>query len=459
MRSILPFVALAAAAVACNSSASGTIQIVTGEETDTFSRDPKPTQLEIDALDTSCNKSQLATATLPTDTVDLGNQDETAVGTLLVSGRDASNDTVVYGQSVAVEYGALDGYSLPVFVQRVNELARMPSPPSDSRAAPTMGILSGRFLVIGAGSDASQATTTQVYDFAQLTALSSPPSLSRAPMSMPLVGTVALVIDGNGADYYDFSQNATVSDVSPPSGFAFGDVAGGATIYDPSDGVVFVVGATRTTGAPTAAVLKIDTNDTSNSSYVSGNLSWLTLSAPRLGASAAWIDGVGLVVAGGSATAAGMEIVGPNSTTGTAHAYAPDPATGGGMTVLGDKTSVLVAGGVTPDGKDAGVRKYDTTCSTMCAPAVWTTLPVPLTSAAAFTLASDAVFMVGSETGSGLTHAYQLADGMAPTEIPTRVPHTNAAAALSPLGSVVLFGGAPEIEAFMPWPLIPSSCH
>jgi hypothetical protein len=272
---------------------------------------------------------------------------------------------------------------------------------------------------------------------------------------MPIVGTVALLMDAAGdGNYYDFSQDTGTS-VSPPSGYSFADVAGGQTIYDATDGYVFVVGATRTTGSPTAAVLKIDTNDTSNATYVTGNLSWLTLSAPRLGASACWVDTRGLVVGGGNATAGGIEIIANGQTTGTQLAYPPDPSSGSGMSTLDDQEFVLMAGGVTPTGTDAGIRDFDLGCGTNCTPTVWgTALPEPLTSSYVFTFDAADAFLVGSEPGSGLTHTFTLNSGGA-TEVPTKVPHTNAAAIVSPmLSSILFFGGSAggEIESFTPAP-------
>src|ERR1039458_8405277 len=114
----------------------------------------------------------------------------------------------------------------------------------------------------------------------------------------------------------------------------------------------------------TTAVLKIDTTDTSNSSYPYGNLSWLNLSTPRLGASATWVDGPGLVVAGGSATAPGVETLANGSTTAATLPYPPDPSTGSGMANLDNSEHVVVAGGVMPDGTDAGVRYIDVRCGT-----------------------------------------------------------------------------------------------
>jgi hypothetical protein len=462
---------------ACNSAASGTIQIVTGEETDTFTQSPVPTTIVVQAEDpTTSDKTQLATAPYPTSTIDLGKQDENAVASLLVTASDASGNELIYGASIPLEYGALDGETLPIFVQRVGQNARLPDPPADSRQAPTLAVLSDRFLILGGGSDASTSLTTQVYDFAQYGPLDPPPVLPIAPASMPIVGTVALLLDTAGdADYYDFSQDttSTVMPLVDGSGFTFADVAGGQTIYDGTDGngYVFVVGATRTTGAPTAAVLMINPNDTSNAAYPTGNLSWLSLTAPRLGASAAWVAGEGLVIAAGSATANGAELIASSATQtqtrGLALPFPADASTGAGMTALGQQF-VLLAGGLTASGADAGVRELDLGCvpagNMPCAPTAWGpnngALPVAITAASAFTFDAAHAFVVGSEpmagtsTTPGLTHTFTLTAAGA-TEVPTKVPHTNASAIVSPmLSSVLIIGGASggEIESFTPAP-------
>jgi hypothetical protein len=449
VRRLLPFLLLPVA-VSCNPTASGTIQLVTGEETDTFSQSPVPTQVRVDADDGSGNLTTLATASYPTDSIDLGNQDETAVAILDVSALDANGNTLVYGQSVPLQYGALDGLTLPVFVQRVGQNARLTAL-TDSRQSPTLAILSDRFLIVGGGSDPTVANSTIVYDFAQLQVLDSPPSLPHVPMSMPIVGTIGIAIDQNGAAYYDFSQDAS-QELTAPTGFGFADVAGGQSIYDATDNVVYVVGATRTSGSPTAAVLKIDANDSSNSAYPAGNMTWITLSTPRLGASAAWVDTRGLVVGGGSTTGAGVEVVATAETTGAQLPFPPDASTGAGMTKL-DAVHVLVAGGVLPDGTDAGVRALDLGCAQSCGSApstqIWGALPVAVTGASAYSFDPARGFVVGNEPTSGLTHTFALTSAGA-TEVPTKVPHTNAAAMVSPVGSLILFGGAPDVESFVP---------
>ena len=455
MRRFLPILPLVVIC-ACSSNDNGTIQLVTGGETDTFSQSPQPTQLVVTAIDASGNKTQLATASLPTSSIDLGSQSETGVGTVVVEASDASGE-LVYGQSLGLEFGALANTTLPIFVQRTNEFARLPSPPSDTRSAPTLAIFSGEFLFVGGGSDPTVAQSTQLYDFAQLGPLTAPPGLPRAPMSMPVVGTIGLLIDTQGATYYDFSQNAQTTDVTPPKGFTFADVAGGQVVYElDTNGnlaMVFVVGATRTTGQQSRAVLQINPNDTSNPSYVTGNLSWATLTDFRLGATATWVPGRGLVVTGGSATAGGVEVIGPGQSNGMVLQPTPDASMGAGAVGLyNDAQHLLVVGGITPTGQDAGIRKVD--LSGAAAPVPWGSLPVPLTSAAAFSFSSggqyDAI-VIGSELASGLTHAF-LVNSTAVKEVPTKVPHKNATAIESPIGSIVIFGGASggEIESFYP---------
>jgi hypothetical protein len=455
--------------LSCHSAASGTVQIITGEETDTFTQTPVPTKLVVQAEDsTTYDKTTLATVDYPTDTIDLGNQDQDAVASLLVTGTAAGGtEIVVYGASIPVQYGALDGDTLPIFVQRVGQNARLPNPPADIRQAPTLAVLSDRFLIIGGGSDPTKSLTTQVYDFAQFSLLDPAPILPIVPASMPIVGTVALLLDAAGhGSYYDFSQDTAESVTAPvdtTNGFTFADVAGGQTLYDDTDGYVFVVGATRTTAPATAAVLMINPNDTSNADYPNGNLTWLSLTAPRLGASAAWVGARGLVVAGGNggAMVSGVEILAVSaSTVGTGLPFPPDASSGSGMTAL-NQQFVLIAGGLTPSGADAGVREVDLACDVSCAPVPWGTpgsgaLPLAVTAVSAFTFDAAHAFMVGSEPMSsatpGLTHTFTLTSAGA-IEVPTKVAHTNASAILSPMqSSVLVFGGANggEIESFTP---------
>ena len=60
--------------------------------------------------------------------------------------------------------------------------------------------------------------------------------------------------------------------------------------------------------------------------------------------------------------------------------------------------------------------------------------------------------VVGNDPSSGATHVFEVTS-QSVTELPTRVPHTYARTASSPLGllgAFYLYGGAPEIEEFEP---------
>jgi hypothetical protein len=462
-RSILTLLFPMALAAACSSKDSGTVQVIITDPT-TFTATPPVTTLIVSALDTSGDPATtLATATLPATAIDLGVQNENDVDAIEITGTDATGVERVFGRSLPVQYGQLVGATLPIFVQRVGELAALPGDPlSDSRQSPTVSMFEGQYLFVGGGSDPSLATTSQIYDFAQFAPLPQPPTLPSAPLSIAFVGTVGLFIDGSGsARYFDFSSGGSSDPLTPLAGGSFADVAGGATVIA-DDGTEFIVGATRTTTA-TSAVLEINPNDTSNSAYPYGNLKWLSLTENRLGAAATWVTGFGLVVTGGSMSASGVEVLAlPQTTSATAAAvatlgkalpYPPDPSVGAGATTLTVNT-VLLAGGISPALVDGGVRQIDLGCPSSCVPTQWeASLPVAIVSAQAFTLPSGGppAFVVGNAPFSGTTHAYLLTTAAA-TEVKTKITHTNATAALSPLGSIVLVGGANDIESFVPSP-------
>jgi hypothetical protein len=162
------------------------------------------------------------------------------------------------------------------------------------------------------------------------------------------------------------------------------------------------------------------------------------------------VTGRGLIVAGGSARAPGVELLPAlPSVTASPLAYPSDASIGAGATTLATDTQhVLLAAG-TNAGKDAGARVIDLACTAGCMPAKWATLPVALENAQAFSWDAANGLVIGSEPSSGLTHVFRLTSTAA-TEIATKVPHTNARAGLSPVDTVLVVGGAKEIESFVP---------
>ena len=448
-----PFV-IAGSAIGCHSSTdNGTIQIIDDEEAGTFTESPAPTELQVLAVESADASTVLATAQLPTSTIDLGNLDESApTVSINITGFDATNTRRVFGATLPLQYGLLAGQTVPVFVQRTGELARLPGILSDARQQPSMAILQGEFLLIAGGSEPWWSETTQLFDFGGFSPFVSPPTLPVSPQSLALSGTVAWLVNASGGTYFDFSSSAYNSIPLPPGG-SFADVAGGATIVDDS-GIQYIVGGTRTTGAATASVLKIDPTNTTDTNYPYGEPTWLTLSTPRLGAAATWVVQRGLVVAGGNAdpAAAGVEVIASGATTGSALPFAADFTIGAGAAQL-DATHVLLSGGISSTLLDPGTRVLDLNCASLASACVapWQPgLPVPLATAQTFTWSTpNDGLVVGNEFGSGKTHVFRLSPTSA-TEVPTRTAHTYASAVWSPVGSIVLFGGSASIESFTP---------
>jgi hypothetical protein len=398
-------------------------------------------------VDADGGASTVAKVSLPaTGTVSLADVSSGTSASLRVSGLDGSGTRRVFGQTLPIDFAALAGVSFDVFVQRTGELARMPSPLSDARPSPVVGVLCDRFVFVGGGDDPSLAKTSQLYDLANLGPVSAPPSLPRAPLSVAFnAGIVAgtsdvsvLLLDATGATWFDLTSSAS-AEASPPAGATFADVAGGQTLVA-ADGTSYIVGATRRTGAPTAIVLTIDPK---------GAFGVATLAAPRLGAAAAWIEGRGVVVAGGSATAPGVEILGPGATSGIALPYPDDAATGAAAVAL-DASHVLLAGGVASGGADATLREIDLGCNQACAyGTAWTTaLPVPLPFAQAFDVDPTTAFVVG-EDATFATRAFRVSP-QAVAEIAVKAPRSHARAVLLPTGGVAVVGGAAPIESFVP---------
>ncbi len=438
--------AVGVGALGCTPADAGTIQIITDEEAGTFTESPVPTKLKIVGVESADASTTLATAQLPTSTIDLGQLSESAPPvSITVSGLDATRTRRVFGASLPLEYSGLVDQTIPVFVQRTGEFARLPGPLSDSRAAPTLAVVQGQYLLIAGGTDSSLSETSQIFDFLAFGAWGSPPSLPTVPKSIALTATVAWLIDDTVGWYFDFSSSYPPSSIELPATGTFADVAGGATVFD-STGAQYIVGATRTSGMPTDKVLEIVPMDT----YPYGTASWLTLTVARLGAAATWVDGMGLVVAGGNGdpSAAGIEVVTPSASTPLS--FPADPTTGSGAATL-DAHHILLAGGATPSHGDPGVRAIDLNCkpssSSTCV-TTWATLPFTLASAQAFAWTATDALVIGNQA-AGATYAFRLTAKGA-TEVPTRVPHTNARAVWSPVGTVVLFGGANVLESFTP---------
>lgn len=426
--------AASGALFACGDTPTATLNVTTGEETDVFSRAPAPVTLLIEGLNAEGVASELARVALPADEISLGDKSRTEVGAVRVTGLDAAGKPIVKGESLFVQFGALEDAPLEVFVQRTGELARVPRGPV-ALDAPLLGLTVGRFVVGVSGP------SVFLYDLLLLRPLASLPTFPRVARSLVTFGTAAILIDDQGATTVDLSTGAATELAAPPGG-TFAEVAGGATVVLP-DGSAYVVGATRASGGATARVLSITKE---------GAVAFATLGTPRAGACATWVEGTGLVVVGGSATGPGVEVISPGTAQGGGRAYAPDPVTRCGASTL-DGARVFVAGG-TGSPVDVGgvapprVINLATACSPTCTPEIWPG-SVPLVRAESFTLAPDAALVAGDDV-TGATHVYR-ASAAGAREIALKIPRRNARLLALPIKgtAAIVGGGAQAFEQYV----------
>jgi len=430
-----------AGAAACNSTPEATLTLSVGDEADALSRAPAPTKLVVDSIDVDSGATtNLSSVDLPATDIDLGDQNTSVAVRIRVNGVDGTGRVLVTGTSVPVQLGALEGTSLPLFVQRTSEFARMPSPLSDAREAPLLVNVSDRYVVVAGGSTPAGNTASQIYDLASLSPFGSPPALPRAPRSLAVYGSTLLVVDDAGASSVDLSDaTAQTPTIDPPSGGSFAEVAGGLTVAAP-DKSLYIVGATRPSN-PTSRILKVTTE---------GTLLFVSLTTSRRGAAATWVEGRGLVVIGGNETGAGVEVLAPGATATTSLPYPPDATVGAGAATL-DGAHVLVGGGLDAAGQPAPTRVVDLGCAAAtCAAATWDLAnpPVTLVAAQAFELAADAALLVGDDA-AGLSHAFRVTQQGA-TEVPFKVARRGARGIRVNPPAITFVGGAGVVESFTP---------
>jgi len=307
-----------------------------------------------------------------------------------------------------------------------------------------------------------------MYDLAVLLPVTPQPALPRAPKSIVVVNTAALLIDDTGATWVDLFDRTMKSEaVAPGNGFTFGQVAGGDVVRSGTSGAdQYVVGATRA-GAPTNWILHVGG---------AGNLSAFTLTTARTGAAAGVLPG-GLYVSGGTVegSTAGGNVESCSTTQcpgnpSTLLPDAPDPfanhaivdgvlpfaVTNPGMTAPppnpdGTPATTPVAflvGGASGAGEAGGIRTFNLNCTTPMDCTISpprATLPA-LTRTRAFFLgpSTSPQLLVVGETSDGENHAFladPLTDPIAPTEIALRERRKGASVALFPSGLVGVVGG------------------
>ncbi|WP_437693370.1 hypothetical protein [Sorangium sp. So ce176] len=440
-----------------------TVEVVPGHETGAFQEDPPVARVEVTAAAIEGDVTVSASAA-PGGALDFGEIPADRAYTFEVRGLDAGGATVARGRSASgIHLAALSGEVLSLFAQRTGRWSRPPGGLAASRVGAPGAALAERYLILtGGGAAAVSAAAGEVdparidaYDIAGWGGSASSGALPRAALSLVVRGDLLLAIDDEGATWTDLVAGQSAEAALPMGLGSFAEVAGGRTI-EATDGRSFVVGAARAgepaeaPGQPSDAVLVVGVDLT---------LSVARLRHARAGAAAVWVEGVGLVVAGGSAEGAGVEVLGDGATAFLPRAFPPDAARGAGAAVTGPGEIALVGG--VQGGAPAPTRRLAPGCAASCAAVevAGAALPAAVVDVAAFALPGGRVLAVGSEAGDGgLTRSFAVDVAAAQIEeLPLREPRRGATAVPAPNGTLALLGGvhpdgapALAIETFFP---------
>ncbi|WP_437948103.1 hypothetical protein WME98_46645 [Sorangium sp. So ce296] len=442
-----------------------TIEVVPGHEAAAFQEDPPVARIEVTATSAEGDVA-VSAAAAPGGELDFGEIPAERAYTFEVRGFDAGGATVVRGRSASGIYLAgLSGEVLPLFAQRTGGWARPPGELEASRVGAPGAALAERYVMLTGGDAADGAAAADVdparldaYDLAEWGGSASSGALPRAARSLVVRGSLLLTLDGEGATWTDV-LSAQSAEAPLPAGLgSFAEVAGGRTV-EAADGRSFVVGAARAAapaeapGEPSDAVLVVGANRA---------LSVARLRHARAGAAAVWVDGVGLVVAGGSAAgadAAGLEVLADGATAFDPRPFPPDAVEGAGAVVTGPGEIVLVGG--VQGGAAAPTRRLAPGCAGACAAAevAGAALPAAIAGVVAFALPGGRLLAVGAEAGEGgLTRSFVVDLAAAQVEeLPLREPRRGATVVPAPNGTLALLGGvhaegtpALTVETFFP---------
>jgi hypothetical protein len=398
----------------------GRVLLVEGADGDAWTAEPVPVTVEVDKTLASGDTVLLESATAPLESFSLGRG---GVGRYVVTGKDAAGAVQARARSLPIDPAGFAERSLPLFVGRSERFSRAPGGLSAGQELhPPAAVLGGRYLFVAGDS----------YDLGAWTAVGSPKlSCPEQPCRFSSLAGVGETLAGIGVgdDWAIWFDRALSGDQGLPAGLSsWAEVAGGRTLNAP-DGSAFIVGPTRPE-PPTQWVVEVSRE---------GALFARALAAPRAGAAATWVDGLGLVVAGGNTGASdtGVERLPPGAAAFVQLAYPADPTTGAALVAL-DGSTVLRAGGRTGSGDPAPSVEIALGCATGCSATLRPEL-VPLDRAVGFALGDGELIVVGDDP-AGETAAARL--GVAGLSLlALREPRRGASALAVPTGHIALFGG------------------
>lgn len=427
---------------------AGHYRITTGQESDIYTLSPAPVTFTVSkqsSTDDNATWVTVSNSNAPVQTIEV---ETTGSNWYTLQGTDAAGTRRVQANSFAISGVGMAGYEYPLFIGRTDIFSRPPGSLVTAQGDhPPVGIVWGRYLWALGGASVSTVQTDS-YDLIEwgeaaagatgsLSTLTCPQQPCRVE-SLALYSAYnsstsnydqyALAIGGTwalGIDIY----NATSVTVNPPTGLSsWADIAGGRIVTN-SSGASFVVAATRS-GTESAAVLEVATDS---------KLYARALGAKRQGAATAYVNSYGLVVLGGSATAAGAELLAPNTTSFASLPYPPDETQGAALLRTSQTSGVLWRiGGRKLDGTPAPSVAYDLACVQNCQPTPLAGFDVDVPSTQGFGY-GDYRIVVG-EKDDGTMVAWRITDAGL-VEIPQRLPRRSATAFQLPNGFVALVGG------------------
>lgn len=427
------------------------LDVTTGHEADALSRAPAVIRLDVAAL--SGTERVASASAVPGGTFDLGELDQGKLLSFEATGVDADGQPVVRGRTLSGVVLGSTGPTVSLFVQRLGEWARPPGGLERTHIGGAAGVVGERYLVLTGGeaamgtSGSAPSQSAEFYDLLTHEAVEAAP-FPRAARSLVSLSDRALLVGDDGATWIDFEGQTSAGAALPQGLVSFADLAGGASVLAPAD-TVFLVGATRD-DAPTDAVLEVAAD---------GSVRAHRLTAPRQGASAAWVAGVGLVVAGGSDSAPGIEVLIEGGAKFEARAFAADATRGAALVVTGGGGSEVALLGGLRDGAPAATRLLDAACTTACTATALDALALPaLTRAQAYALGAGRLLAVGDDAESGLARSLSVDLGSGTvTELALREPRRGATLLAAPDATLVVMGGvhadgspALTIERFLP---------
>jgi hypothetical protein len=441
---------LGAAVFGCSNDnlPDGNMELVVGQETDAWSTDPAAATVQLDLVQAGVHTT-LANVAAPVLDISLGSGGPQNIqANMEATAFDANGNPVMHGVGPTFTLTGFVDTAFYLFLGRQG-FSRPYGALQYEHKHPLLTVWPQQYLFIS-GTDTAGADQTplDLYDVAFTALQPNEPALPQGAKSSAAAGTTLLLLTDTQFSWLDLLTGVTTA-AGPPAGLTFAEVSGGRTLIAP-DGTEYIVGATRSTGDATDKVLQVDAD---------GTLHALVLSTPRLAAAAAFVEG-SLVIAGGSATGAGAEVLAPGGTSFTPLALPADATAGAGLAELTPTSAILTGGHDAASGDPSSTRSVDLTCTSDCTTTEIASAALSLGNTQAFVVAPSNILVVG-ESDDGETHAFSLdvsGESPTPVEQPFRERRAGASAAFLPNGQVAIVGGdAPDsgaavstIELFFP---------